>query len=54
MSNIGGGQTQRDCIGRVEMVGQVKLNAEGDGNVLHHLDNPTKCLYVYGLRKQLI
>ena len=49
MSNIGVVRlhTQRDCIGRVEMVGQVKLNVQGDGNVLHHLDNPAKCLYVW-------
>ena len=43
MSNIGGGQ--RACIGRVEMVGQVKLNIPGGGNVLHHSDNPAKCLW---------
>ena len=27
------------------MVGPVKQKVKGDGNVLHHLDNPAKCLY---------
>ena len=29
------------------MVGQVKPNVQGGGNVLYHLDNPAKCLCLW-------